>query len=210
MKGPGPISGLYTIIESSYVPLKDASGCARALLEGGSRIVQLRAKDAPASSVLQAALSIAQETRKRGAAFIVNDRVDIAMLSGADGVHLGQDDIPIEDARRLLGKDSIIGVSTHSLAEAVRAVDAGADYVSFGPIFATSTKKDADVPKGAALLKEITDNIRIPVVAIGGIDRSNLPLVLASNPSAVAVISAILLSGDVRASVAEFVSLTSQ
>ena len=142
------------------------------------------------------ALSVRKFTLKHRAAFIINDYVDIALAVNADGVHLGQEDMPIREARKLLGENKIIGISTHSLKQAVDAQRAGADYIGFGPIFKTRTK-DAGSPKGIGSLIEIKKHIKIPVVAIGGITIDNVSEVFKSGADAVAVASGIL-SGDIK------------
>lgn len=189
---PTFISGLYAIVDSAYADLERAGECADTLASGGARIVQLRAKGAASAAVLKAALEMRKALAGR-AIFIVNDRIDIALLAGAEGVHLGQDDIPLKEARKLI-PSSIIGVSTHSIEEAKRAEAEGADYISFGPIFPTRTKKDADTPKGLSRLKEVSASVNIPVVAIGGITEETIPSVMAAGASAAALISDILLA----------------
>jgi len=196
VKGATLISGLYAIIDSTYVGLDAAGPCAELLAAGGARLVQLRAKGTESAAMLRASQDIRMALGGK-ALFIVNDRVDIALLSGAEGVHLGQEDIPLKEARRLL-PSSIIGVSTHSLEEAKRAEEEGADYVSFGPIFPTVTKKDADAPKGIKRLCEIASKVDVPVVAIGGITIDNALQVMEAGASSVAVISDILLAADIR------------
>jgi len=133
-----------------------------------------------------------------GAVFIMNDNIDIAIKSKANGVHIGQTDANITHARSRLGVDAIIGVSTHNIKEAIEAEAAGADYISFGPIFPTQTKLDADRPKGLAALAELRRNVNIPIVAIGGITEDRAPDVIRHGANAVAVISDILLAKDIR------------
>jgi len=189
------IRGLYGIIDTSLVPPGRAAEAAGQLLESGLTILQLRAKGLPSGEFLLLARRLKHMASGRGALFIVNDRVDIAAASEADGVHLGQSDIPVEEARRLMGHDKLIGLSTHSLTEAKRAGGTTADYVSFGPVFPTSTKEKADPPLGLEALKEARALVKKPLVAIGGIKAENLPGVLACGVDAVAVISHILKSG---------------
>lgn len=200
----GRIKGLYAIIDSSCVRLAGAGETAEKLLEAGTGIVQLRAKGAASSAFLEAARQVRSATRGR-ALFIVNDRVDIAMLSEADGVHLGQDDIPLKEARRLM-PSAIIGVSTHGLAEAEEARAQGADYISFGPIFPTKTKKDADVPKGTERLRRLASEVSIPIVAIGGITAETAASVIEAGASSAAVISDILLAGDIAGRARDIIS----
>jgi len=198
--------GLYAIIDSEWVNLIDAGRYASELVSSGVRVIQLRAKGCASAQVLEAALSMKEAASGR-ALFIVNDRVDIAVLSGADGVHLGQSDIPLLEARRLMPK-AIIGVSTHNMEEAKEAEEGRADYISFGPIFATKTKKDADTPKGLDYLREVASSVKVPIVAIGGITAETAASVIGAGASAAAVISDILLSADIRARAAEIISST--
>lgn len=200
------IKGLYVIIDTVFVPHDEVGRVCQSALEGGARIIQLRAKDSGAKDFLRSAQTLRELTTKAGAVFIVNDRCDIAALSGADGVHLGQDDIPIEDARKILGIASIIGLSTHNPEEAVDAERRGADYISFGPVFATKTKKDAQPPKGLEALSKASGSVAIPLVAIGGITEETVTGVIGSGASSTALISEILLAGDVKGKVASIIS----
>lgn len=203
MKRKG-ITGLYAIIDSSLVSLDDAGRCARELVDAGVRLIQLRAKGEGSRAVLAAASAMRSATKDK-ALFIVNDRVDIAMLSEADGVHLGQDDIPLIEARKLM-PEAVIGVSTHNLKEALDAASLGADYISYGPIFATKTKKDADIPKGLEGLKKLATSVNIPIVAIGGITVETAPAVIEAGASAIAVISDILLADDIKSRASGIIS----
>lgn len=196
MSALASIRGLYAMVDASYVTLDIAGQCAALLCGAGARVVQLRAKGCGSAAVLNAARQMRGSLAGR-AVLIVNDRVDIAMLSGADGVHLGQDDLPLDEARRLM-PGAIIGVSTHNIEEALRAERGGADYISFGPIFPTSTKTDADSPKGTWALKELASRVSLPIVAIGGITAESAPQVARAGASAVAVISDILLAPEMR------------
>ena len=198
------ITGLYAIIDSSLVNLDDVGEYARELVDSGVRLIQLRAKGEGSRAALIAARAIRAATKDK-ALFIVNDRVDIAMLSGADGVHLGQDDIPLVEARRLM-PNALIGISTHNLEEATDAASLVADYISYGPIFATRTKKDADIPKGLEGLKSLAPSINIPIVAIGGITVETAASVIEAGASAIAVISDILLADDIKSRASEIIS----
>ncbi len=176
----------------------------RAALDSGVRWVQYREKEKTRREIYREALKLRDITRQSGALFIVNDHTDIASAVDADGVHLGQDDLPLREARKIMG-ERIIGISTHSLSEAVGAAGGGADYIGFGPVFPTVTK-DAGAPKGVEMLREIKRQVSIPVVAIGGISLENLPEVLASGADAVAVASAILV-GDISRNVRAFMTV---
>ncbi len=147
------------------------------------------------SQIVKNAISAGVQTVK----FIMNDYIDIAMAVSADGVHLGQDDMPIEEARRVTGNKMIIGISTHNLNQAIKAQEHGADYIGFGPVFQTSTK-DAGKSKGLMSLKNICSKIRIPVVAIGGISSENINDVMNAGAEACAIISAIQ-SGNIKANI---------
>lgn len=199
------IRGLYSIIDTAYVSRDGVKEAAVRLSSGGARIVQLRAKDAAPRDILVAARAVREATERSGALFIVNDRVDIAMISGADGVHLGQNDLPVAEIRGLIGPDRIIGLSTHDVKEAVEAETLGADYISLGPIFPTRSKKDAHPPRGLPLLSEIRKAVRLPIVAIGGITRENMEDVFKAGADSVAIISGILMERDISAKVASIV-----
>lgn len=188
------IRGLYAIVDDSFA---DPAGLARKILAGGCRLVQLRAKNASTAGLLKTAREMKRECDRYGATFIVNDRVDIAAAVGANGVHIGQDDLPLKEARKILGNEKIVGVSTHDLGEALRAESGGADYVGFGPIFSTDTKEDAQDPKCVYLLERIGKRISVPVVAIGGIKRKNIGEVFEAGADAAALISEICGAEDV-------------
>ena len=188
---------IYPIIDSSIVTLDNIGKTAEAIIDGGAKILQLRAKSLSSKEFLETALIIRKITKDKGTVFIVNDRVDIALLTDADGVHLGQGDLPVKEARRLLGNNKIIGYSTHNLREALEAVRLPVDYISFGPIFPTKTKEDTQTPKGLKGLSEVRKAVEIPIVAIGGITETNMAHVLKEGVESVAMISEILTSLDI-------------
>ncbi len=163
---------LYVIVDRGVIKKRDVLEIAKEALRGGADIIQLRDKSSGDGALLQYAKSIKRITKKYNRLFIINDRVDIARAVNADGVHLGQNDIPIEEARKILGK-KIIGISTHSLDEAKRAQRKGADYIGVGPIFKTTTKKKL-VPIGPSILAKVRRRIDIPFFAIGGISLINV------------------------------------
>jgi thiamine-phosphate pyrophosphorylase len=165
------------------------------VLGAGVKCVQYREKEKSRKEIYEEAIKLRKLTKEFDATFIVNDHADIALAVKADGVHLGQDDLPIKEARRILGREMVIGISTHSIKQALDAESGGADYIGFGPIFHTMTK-DAGEPKGIEMLREVKRHIRIPLVAIGGINLGNVKSVFDSGADAVAVASAIL-SGDI-------------
>lgn len=163
---------------------------AKKAIAGGAKIIQLRDKKVMLGEYFRHAKKIREITRKAGVTFIVNNYVDICKASDADGVHLGQQDIPISVAKELLGEEKIIGVSTHSVAQAIKAEKQGADYISIGPIFATPSKSGF-MPVGTSIIREVKKKVKIPFVAIGGIDESNIREVLRAGAKRVAVIKAI-------------------
>lgn len=165
-------------------------------LRGGVDIIQLRAKTLSTASLLKIGRQMRELARRLDKLFIVNDRVDVMLALDADGVHLGQDDLPVDMARKMIqGKDKLIGCSTHNLGEAVRAEREGADYIGFGPIFETPTKP-AYRPVGLELIPEVVKKLRVPVVFIGGIDRSNVVEVVKRGAKSVAVVRAVFAAPD--------------
>jgi len=136
--------------------------------------------------------------------FLVNDRVDIALAVGADGVHLGREDLPLKIARKLLGKKKIIGLTVHNLAQALQAERQGADYLGVAPIFKTGTKKDAGLPCGVGLIKKIKKHCRLPIVAIGGINLSNAEEVIRSGADCLCAISSVIVKQDVKKEIEKF------
>lgn len=192
---------VYVITDSHQARGRSPREIAQAAIEGGATAVQLRMKDEPARAALDAAREIGPLCRAAGVAFIVNDRVDIAQIAGADGVHIGQDDLPVRDVRGLLGPRALIGVSAATVEEAVAAERAGADYLGVGAIYATGTKPDAGAPVGLDRLREIRRAVRIPLVGIGGITADNAAAVIRAGASGVAVITAVTRAEDMPAAV---------
>jgi thiamine-phosphate pyrophosphorylase len=164
-------------------------------MAGGVRLVQYRDKYASRRDLYETARRLREITAQRGVTLIINDHVDVALAVGADGVHLGQEDLPVWVARKLLGDTRIVGVSTHCLEQAVRAEQDGADYIGFGPIFETHTKQTG-APLGIGAIAEVKHQVGLPLYAIGGIQRSHLPAIRAAGADGVAAISAF--SGDIR------------
>lgn len=169
----------------------------RRALAAGIRFFQYRDKNGNRRSIYEASARLAGIAAEAKARFIVNDHADIAAATGADGVHLGQDDLPIADARKVLGSGKLIGISTHSPEQAQEAEAAGADYIGFGPLFRTSTK-DAGPTQGIGNLATVRSTVTIPVIAIGGINQANLEFVLRAGADGAAVISAILSTNDIQ------------
>ncbi|HYA11739.1 MAG TPA: thiamine phosphate synthase [Thermodesulfovibrionales bacterium] len=177
------------------------------VLTGGVRWVQYREKERSRRKIYEKAVRLRRIAKDYNALFIVNDFVDIAICVNADGVHLGQDDLPLKEARKIIGKHRIIGISTHSLEQAIEAEKNGADYIGFGPVFHTLTK-DAGEPRGINTLREVKNHTKIPIVAIGGISLENIRSVLDTGVDAVAIASAIL-SGDIGENTRRFMVLLS-
>ena len=185
----------------SALPLSDMT---RYVLEAGVTFVQYRDKEKTRREIYEEAVGLRELTRSFDAVFIVNDHADIALAVDADGVHLGQDDLPLEEARRIMG-NRIIGISTHSLEQAREAEAGGADYIGFGPIFQTATK-DAGIPQGVDILKIIKQNVNIPVVAIGGIGIGSVADVMDAGADCIAVATAIC-SGDITENARKFIRI---
>ena len=165
-------------------------------MQAGVTLVQYREKNGPGKSMLEKSRKLIALCHKYNVPLLVNDRLDIALLSGADGVHLGQDDIPVAEARRLAGENFLIGATAHNVEEALAAEAAGADYLGCGAVFATHTKKDP-VPLGLDGLQAIRKTVRIPIVGIAGITPDNYRLVLGAGANGIAVVSAILGAPDI-------------
>ncbi len=165
-------------------------------IKGGVDILQFRDKHMGTAEMIDTAIQIRRLCNKKGVTFLVNDRVDIALVSGADGVHLGKDDIPISEARRLLGSRKIIGGTAHSVNEAVLCEKNGADYIGFGHIYPTFSKLKPEKPKGVNYLRRVVQAVNVPVIAIGGIGVSNIEEVMKSGVHGVAVIGSVVKSKD--------------
>jgi thiamine-phosphate pyrophosphorylase len=181
-----------TVLQSRHSHLQ----IARMAIAGGADTIQFRQKSGSTKEMIDAAQKLKGLCAEAGVPFIVNDRVDVAIASKADGVHLGQDDFPIPLARKLMGEDIIIGGSAVSLEEAERCLAEGADYIGFGPVFLTSSKPDASSPTGIELMKEVVKKIPSPIIAIGGINAQNVPEVLRAGAFGIAVISAVCCQAD--------------
>src|SRR5262245_41039116 len=163
----------------------------RMFLDGGANLIQLRDKEASGRELLDQAIACLKLTRKAGATLIINDRVDVALTMGADGVHLGQDDLSVAEARAILGEDKIIGVSTHSIAQFRAALETSANYIAVGPVYPTTTKANSAAVVGLELVREARKLSDRPLVAIGGISHKRAPKVIAAGADCVAVISAL-------------------
>lgn len=166
-------------------------------LRAGVKIIQYRDKCASTKAMLETAKKIKRMASGHGAIFLINDRLDVALAADADGIHIGQDDMPLDEARKILGNEKIIGVTAHTIDEASRAQADGADYIAASPVFATATKHDAGTPGGLSLIQKIRSGISIPIVAIGGINSSNIKSTIDAGADAAVAISAIIASGSV-------------
>jgi thiamine-phosphate pyrophosphorylase len=188
--------GLYLVTDREITGQRDFLDTVERAILGGVTVVQLREKDVSSLEFLELAKALKSVTQKHSVPLIINDRLDIALCVDAEGLHVGQGDIPLSYARKILGADKIIGVSTATLQEAIDAQKSGADYIGVGAMFPTSTKSDT---RKVTLeqLKEIKESVSIPVVAIGGINASNAAMVYDTGADGIAVVSAILGQDDV-------------
>jgi len=171
-----------------------------AVIQGGSKIIQLREKECPTRDLYNLALKFREITSKAGVLLVINDHLDIALAVEADGVHLGQKDLPVEVARKL-APELLIGASTHSLEQALQVEKDGADYINIGPIFSTKTKEGVEYALGSEVIREISSQIKVPFTVMGGINQDNIQEVLAKGARRVAMVSAITKAGDIAAKV---------
>jgi len=207
--GVRPVNGaavdytLYVITGDKYSRGRSLLEVAAAAIAGGAGVIQLREKNFSGRRLVEAGRELRRLTREKGVTLIVDDRVDVALAIDADGVHLGQDDMPIEAARRLIGPGKIIGISTHSVEQALAAEKAGADYIGVGPVYETHTKEDVMAPVGLELVRRVAGVVRIPKVAIGGIKAHNAQEPVAAGADGVAVITAVVAADDIAAAARE-------
>lgn len=193
---------IYALTDSRLSLGRPVAEVASALLAAGVKLIQYREKKAPMRQKYEECLLLRRLTEEAGACFIVNDHLDLALLTGADGLHIGQEDIPLARIRSL-APELIIGVSTHSPEQAGQALRDGADYIGVGPIFATKTKEDVVDPVGYEYLDWVVNNIRLPFVAIGGIKAHNAGAVTAHGARCCALVSELVGAKDIRAKVRE-------
>ena len=182
---------LYVILDAALITSSERD-CALSLAEAGVRLLQYRNKSAQARQYLESSRKLAEVLLPQGVSFFVNDRPDVAFLAGATGVHVGQDDLDVEQARQIVGRDKLVGVSTHNLEQFQRAAASSADYIALGPIFRTSSKANPDPVVGLDLLRKARALTDKPVVAIGGISLERAASVIEAGADSVAVISGIL------------------
>ena len=194
---------LHVLTDRAWSRGRDMVSVAAAAIEGGATVIQLRDKTASTRELVAEGLALRVLTRERGVLLIVNDRIDVALAIDADGVHVGQDDMPVALARQMLGPERILGASAGNLEEAIPVIEGGADYLGVGPIYATSTKSDAGQPIGLHFLSELAVRYAIPLVAIGGITASNAGPIIQAGASGVAVISAVVGAEDIAAATRE-------
>lgn len=195
----------YYFITGSKLSRAGTISDVKNAVAAGVEVIQYRCKDGSSAELYAEALALKEFCR--GPLFIINDRVDIALAVDADGVHLGQDDLPLQVARKLLGQGKVIGLTVHSVEEARRAASLGANYLGLSPIFSTQTKHDAGPPAGIELILQIKAAVNLPVVAIGGITLANAPAVIQAGADCVCAISAVVCSDNVPVEIAKFQTL---
>ena len=197
---------LYVILDAALLTIPERE-CASQVVDAGVRLVQYRNKGASARQLLENAKRLAGELLPRGVTFMVNDHADAAALAGASGVHVGQEDLSVEDARAIVGRDRLVGVSTHSRAQFEQARASSADYIAVGPIFSTSTKANADPVVGTEFIREVRPLTDKPIVAIGGITLERAVAVVRAGADSVAVISDILRAPDPGQRARQFIKI---
>jgi len=198
---PLKLPPLYAILDPEQTKWRPADAVLQQLLDGGVKILQLRVKSMLPRDFLELAQQVRAQTRAAGCRLIVNDRIDIALACDADGVHLGQEDLPITAGRKLMA-GKIIGISTHDIEQAKEAERNGADYIGFGPMFGTTTKDTGLTARGIDMLQQIRAAVKIPIVAIGGINEQNVQAVWQAGADSAAIISDILGAEDIVGKVA--------
>ena len=197
------MKGYYFITDSKLSRAGNLSDVLQAV-SCGVEVVQYRNKNRETRQMYEEAVRLREICRDSGSIFLINDRVDIALATEADGVHLGQSDMPCPAARKLLGPERIIGVTVHNLSEALQAESMGADYLGVSPIFQTATKPDAGKPAGITLIEEIRAQVEIPLIAIGGINHSNAGEVVRAGADGLCAISCVVAKENVRDEILKF------
>lgn len=197
---------LYLCTDRDLMSTPTLEEAVEQAIKGGATVIQLREKDCSSKEFYETACSIKKITEKYKVPLIINDRVDIALAVDAEGVHVGQSDLPASTVRKIIGEDKIVGVSAHNVEQAVKAYEDGADYIGVGAMYATDTKKDAKVITKEEL-KRIKEHVSIPVVAIGGINERTIPDFKGTGIDGIAVVSAILAKPDIKAAASSLTEL---
>jgi len=200
------LSPLYAILDPEQTQASSLEFVLHELLDAGVKLLQLRAKQMAPRDILKLAMLARSLTRSSNCTLIINDRLDVARAADADGVHLGQEDLPLRVARKLM-KDKIVGISTHAVEQAIEAEQGGADYIGFGPLFGSSTKDTGYSPRGLEMLQQVRAAIAIPIVAIGGITENNVSRVWDSGATSAAIISDLLRANDITAKARRILAL---
>lgn len=203
----GDSLGVYVVTDADVLTGRDFYECIEEVLRAGVKMIQLREKNCLGKAFLEKALRVRKLTRKHDALFIVNDRVDVAILADADGVHIGQDDLPAGEVRKLLGQDKIVGVSVRTIEEATIAKENDADYIGVGAMFPTATKNDT-VNVSMETLVDIATAVDLPIVVIGGINLENIHHFNRKHVQGFAVISAILATEDIYSESRKWLEVT--
>jgi thiamine-phosphate diphosphorylase len=201
-----PLPPLYAVLDPEQTKGRAPETALLELLEGGTQWLQLRAKAMPPRDFLELARAARRRTHSSGCRLIVNDRVDIALGCSADGVHLGQEDLPLRAARKLMG-ERIIGISTHDVEQAKEAEAGGADYIGFSPMFGTTTKETGYSARGLEMLRQVREAVSIPIVAIGGITEANVAEVWQAGVDSAAIISDLLGAENIAEKVKRILAL---
>ncbi|EGO63388.1 thiamine phosphate synthase [Acetonema longum] len=202
-RGKWPAADIYGITAEEYSNGRSNIEVVRAMIDAGVKVIQYREKEKKKLYKYQECIRIREMTQKAGVTFIINDDIDLALLVKPDGVHIGQEDLPIEEVRQLVGEEMIIGLSTHSPQQAQEAVKRGADYIGVGPVFATRTKKDVSAATGLDYVKYVAEHIPLPSVAIGGIKTDNIASVRQAGADCFALITDIVGAADIGARIKE-------
>jgi len=200
------LAGLYVVIDTEWLKGRSHIKITERAIAGGAKVIQLRCKERSAREFLSIAMDLKKVCSEKDILFIVNDSLEVALAAGADGLHVGQDDLPAAVARKLLPIDMVLGCSVSTVDEAKKALADGADYLGVGAIFSTATKESAGVV-GTARIKEIKKSVNLPMVAIGGINKDNLKEVIKAGADAAAVISAVLGAEDVEKATRQLVNI---
>ena len=196
---------LYVVTGRAQSKGRDFVDVVKCALQGGAGCIQFREKQLPPRELLPVARDLLALCREHGATFIINDHIDVALAVEADGVHLGQDDFPLPEARRIIGDDMILGASTHSVEQARRAQAEGADLINIGPIFSTQTKQTPVRPVGVELITRVKNAINTPQTCMGGINADNVTQVVSAGAQRIAVVSAVVGAKDITAAAANLV-----